>query len=327
MGEHLEIAKKFVQEQLQKRGDITGVLLVGSVASEEETECSDIDLRLIIESTQDASLHRDGIDVWQDGIYIDAALVPQDVYADLDQILTNPTRANDLNSGRILYDPTGFLTQMQKATQAVFMAPAWVAVRIKPLVEQIPQHILRLQEAIDTEDHRKICIHAGRIVFGCAVIPLIQHGIAPSSTRHLIQLGHLSERTKNRLCEFEGASHMDVTDVLAILPIFSRLSSVCETLKWGHLPDYMVKKVTWMTRNGYHREAIHTMWINSGFRVHDCLHNHDPLVLSETDQLVQDWLRGVNWEGKEILEGKLKAVTLIWEEIKTSIADLLSEVA
>ena len=53
MVDRIEIAKKFIQEQLQKRDDIIGALVVGSVARGEETELSDIDLDLIVEGDFD----------------------------------------------------------------------------------------------------------------------------------------------------------------------------------------------------------------------------------------------------------------------------------
>ena len=46
MVNRLEMAKLFVQEQLEKRDDIVGAFVVGSVARGEDTEASDIDLRI-----------------------------------------------------------------------------------------------------------------------------------------------------------------------------------------------------------------------------------------------------------------------------------------
>jgi predicted nucleotidyltransferase len=185
MRRHLEIAQSFVQEQLQQRQGIVGVLLVGSVAYGEETAFSDIDLRLIVQVEPGTELDRTGIDGWRDGVYMDALPVERADYADLEKILDHSIRANDLNSGLILYDPTGFLAEMQSATRAVFMAPERVAQRLQHLLERGPQNIRNLQQAIETHDSIRICIFTGRLVFGMALIPLIHQGIAPSSVRHL----------------------------------------------------------------------------------------------------------------------------------------------
>ena len=59
---HVEIAKSFVQEQLQARDDIVGVLLVGSAASGEVSGFSDIDLRLIVSGRKGETTAREALD-------------------------------------------------------------------------------------------------------------------------------------------------------------------------------------------------------------------------------------------------------------------------
>ena len=327
VGHHRAIAEKFVGELLETRHDILGVLLVGSVAHAEETAFSDIDLRVVLNDETATSQQRDGLDTWCDHIYIDAVPVPQSAYADLSTIFRNPISANDLDSGRIVYDPTGFLQQMQQATQAAFMAPKWVAARIHPLYRRIPQHLLRFQDAITTGDLRSLCIQTGRIVFGCAIIPLLHQGIAPSSTRHLRQLGQISASAKHRLCDFEGALHLSETDVLTLVPAFSTLSALGDTARWGHLPEYMIKKVAWMAQHGYHHEAIHALWINGSFRLQDCERQGDRQTLSEADRFVQEWLHAVKWFGEDWQTNKFRQITAIWEDTKASIADILEEIS
>lgn len=65
MSRHLEIAKRFVQEYRQNHKNLVGALLVGSAAYGEETEFSDVDLRLIVEVERGEELDRNGIDAWQ----------------------------------------------------------------------------------------------------------------------------------------------------------------------------------------------------------------------------------------------------------------------
>jgi predicted nucleotidyltransferase len=319
MSRHLEIAKRFVQEYRQKRKNLVGALLVGSAAHGEETEFSDVDLRLIVEAAPGEELDRNGIDAWREGIYIDALPVARQDYTDLEKILANPIRANDMNSGLILFDDIGQLAQLQLKTQAVFMAPHQVARRVQHLAGRIPCGILRLREAIESKDPLNIWIHAGRLLFGLALIPLIQQGIAPSSIRHLSQLGTLSMMLKERFCALEGSTNMEKEDVLAIFPIFARLTSAGDTSQWGNMPGYIVKKIEWMARNGYHREAIHAMWINGNFRANDCLQGNDPSTIAVAEQLAQDWFRNVNWEGADVLDKRLKQITMLWEDIRAAI--------
>lgn len=318
MSRHLEIAQSFVREQLQQRQGIIGILLVGSVAYGEETAFSDIDLRLIVDVEPGTELERAGIDGWRDGIYIDALPVDRADYTDLEQVLDHSIRANDLNSGLILYDPTGFLAAMQTATRAVFMAPERVAQRLQHLLERVPQNIRNLQQAIETHDPIRICIYTGRLVFGMALIPLIQQGIAPSSVRHLDQVGRLSAPLRAQFCELEGSAHLRVADILVLADINARLTAACQKAEWGNMPGYVVKKTTWMAQNGYPHAAVHAMWINCNFRANDALQSDDPQVIAAAQQLTQEWLQAVNWVGESILTQKLQMVDNLWAEIQST---------
>ena len=77
-----EIAKQYVQEMLEKRDDIVGALVWGSVARGDATEASDIDLAFIVESDAGEEIERGGIDTWRDGVYIEAGLAPLERYGD-----------------------------------------------------------------------------------------------------------------------------------------------------------------------------------------------------------------------------------------------------
>lgn len=324
MGHHLNLAKQFVTEQRQQQPNLMGALLVGSTARGEETAFSDIDLRLIVQPTVDASLDRNGIDLWRDGIYIDALPVAWEDYTDLEQILTHPIRANDMNLGMLLYDPTGLLAQRQREAQLLFMTAPYMARRVQSLTERIAPRLTNLQRAITVNDQLHICIYTGRLVFELALIPLIQQGIAPSSTRHLRQLRPIAPRLYDQLCAIEGSTKITLETLWHCHQIFAQLSSACDSTRWGHMPDYVVKKMAWMIDNGYEREALHAMWINSGFRVNDCLQSEDPATIAAAQQLTQAWLTAVEWVEQTRYETKRQQISQLWTEIQTMLAPLLS---
>lgn len=323
MGQHLELAQQFIEEQRQQYPNLVGALLVGSAAQGAETAFSDVDLRLIVQAEPDALLNRHGIDVWRNGIYIDALPVAWADYTDLERILTHPIRANDMNSGLILYDPTGRLAQMQHETQALFMASSYVARRVQSLAERVTPWLGGLQQAIAANDSLSICVYTGRLVFGLALIPLIGHGVAPSSTRHLRQVGQLAPRLCDQLCEIEGATQMEQVTVLECHRIFTELSAACDTTKWGNLPAYVVKKTEWMIHNDYQREAVHTMWINTSFRANDCLQSRDSQTAATTERLAQSWLAVVRWTDQAVHHAKWQQINFIWTEVRASLAHLL----
>lgn len=90
------------------------------------------------------------------------------------------------------------------------------------------------------------------------------------------------------------------------------------------MPDYVVKKMAWMIDNGYEREALHAMWINSGFRVNDCLQSEDPATIAAAQQLTQAWLTAVEWVEQTRYETKRQQISQLWTEIQTMLAPLLS---
>ena len=53
MIDHLAMAREFLNEQLEKRGDIVAAYVYGSVARGESTEASDIDMAIIIDGEPD----------------------------------------------------------------------------------------------------------------------------------------------------------------------------------------------------------------------------------------------------------------------------------
>lgn len=324
MGQHLELAKQFVAEQHQQQQNLLGALLVGSTARSEETAFSDIDLRLIVQPATDDALDRNGIDTWRDGIYIDALPVTWDDYTDLERILTHPIRANDMNSGLLLHDPTGLLAQRQREAQSLFMAAPYIARRVQSLTGRVTPRLTNMQQAIAVNDQLHLCAYTGRLVFELALIPLIQQGIAPSSTRHLRQLGQIAPLLYDQLCAVEGSAQMASAAVRHCHQIFAQLSYACDTTRWGHMPDYVVKKMAWMIDNGYEREALHAMWINGGFRVNDCLQSENPATIAAAQQLTQAWLTAVEWNDQATFETKQQQLTQIWVEMQAALTPLLS---
>jgi predicted nucleotidyltransferase len=302
MVDRIEMAKKFIQEQIGKRDDIVGAIVVGSVSRGEEVEPSDIDISLIVEGHQ-----RSGVDTWQDGVYIDAKTVLKGDYEDLEEILQNPFRSTHLNDGLILYDPTGFLTRMQKELKVVFMEPRWVGKRVQFFLEGTRKHLSGLQESIEVRDPLGICEHVDGMLWGFTSVPLLRLGITPTSTRGLVRLGKASEPLKERVCAWEGSAKMNPDDVLALLSLILGGVSFMDTSKWGILPtEYVVKKIEWMAKNGQHREALHVLWIGMGVHAVEWRKSEDTSIKSKGSELTQRWLEGVGWDGKPALEEKLK---------------------
>jgi predicted nucleotidyltransferase len=312
----IKIAKKFIQEQVRKRDDIVGAILIGSVSRGEDVEPSDIDISFIVDGNVEG-LPRGSVDTWRDGVYIDAKTVLKGDYEDLDEILQNPFRATHINDGLVLYDPTGFFTQMQKELRVVFMQPKWVGMRVQFWLERTRKNMSGLQESIEVRDPLGICENVEGILWGFTSIPLLRLGITPTSTRGLVRLGQSSDTLRESICGWEGSSKMSAEDVLALLSLVLGGKSFVDTSRWGVLPtEYVVKKIEWMANNDQHREALHILWIGMGVDAVEWRKCEDTWIKSKGTELAQRWLGSVEWDGKVALQEKLKVATALLKEIE-----------
>jgi len=324
MIDRVEIAKKFIREQIRGRDDIVGAIVTGSVSRGEEVEPSDIDMSLIVDRNGEGH-QRGGVDIWQDGVCIDAKTALEGDYADLEKVLQNPFRATQINDGLILYDPTGVFTRMQKEVRVVFMEPKWVSMRVQFWLERARKHMSGLRESVEVRDPLGICENVGEILWGFTSVPLLRLGITPSSTRALVQLGETSAKLKESICEWEGSSKMNADDVLAWLALVSGGVSLTDTSRWGVLPtEYIVKKIEWMASNDLHQEAFHMLWIGMGEHAIDWRKRGDARIRSKGSELAQRWLEGIGWEGKVVLEEKQKMAKALLKEIEALAENLPS---
>ena len=324
MIDRIEIAKKFIQEQIRKRDDIVGAIVIGSVSRGEEVEPSDIDISLFVEGNVEGH-QPGGVGIWQEGVYIDAKIVLKGEYEDLEEVLQNPFKATHINDGLILYDPTGFFTRMQKEVRVVFMEPKWVSMRVQFWLERARKNMSGLQESVEVRDPLGICENVGGILWGFTSVPLLRLGITPSSTRALVQLGKTSDKLKESICEWEGSSKMNADDVLALLSLVLGGVSFVDTSKWGILPtEYIVKKIEWMAKNDLHREALHMLWIGMGVHAVEWRKREDAWIKSKGSELAQRWFEGIGWDGKVVLEEKQTIAKVLLKEIEALAENLPS---
>ncbi len=254
----IEIAQRYVEELLRQRQDIVAAWLAGSVARGEETAFSDIDLALMVAGT--GIVNRAGLDTWREGIYVEAGIVFQQGYTDLEVVLNDPFKATHMNDALILYDPTGFVTQLQNAVRPIYMQPQWLGKRLAFWLDNIRTSLERFREAVTAVDRLEICAAFGWFTFGCASIPLLHAGMTPSSTRGLLLLDRIAPTLKAHLAELEGSTQMSQADVLALEPLLQEMIPFCDA-SFGQLPIYFTKKTLWMAQQGQYQEALHPMWL------------------------------------------------------------------
>ena len=149
MIDHLEMARQFVQEQLEHRSDIIGAMVFGSVARGEAGETSDIDLS-ILTKTGDAQFNRD-LATWRRGVYIEAGLRSIEALSDFEKVMKHPVHATHINDALILHDPTGYLADLQSRVRAVYMEPKWLKLRLEPNLIKGRRGLALLRDAIGAD--------------------------------------------------------------------------------------------------------------------------------------------------------------------------------
>lgn len=324
MIDRVELARQFVQEKLQQRPDIVAAWVGGSLARGEDTESSDIDLVLLVPGDSAEGLSRGEVDTWREGIYIEAGFVPQNEYNELATVLHDPFKATHINDALILYDPTGFVTQMQQVVRPLFMAPQSLSKRLTFWVESGHTHCGKLREACTMADPTAICGAMLWIVFSVVSVPLLRVGKTPSSSRGLLQLGAVSRPLYDQLCVLEGSSLLTATDVLALQPLLADTLPLIDGKIWGDLPTYFIKKSLWLTQQGYVREAVHAMWMLMGAMAMSLAQPINPEVKAQATRVTTTWLHQMGWTDQASLSAKVELAETLVAAIAKEAADLPS---
>lgn len=312
----VEIARQYVEELLAQRQDIVAAWVGGSVARGEETALSDIDLQLMVPGL--GTHNRAGLDLWREGIYVEAGLVFQQEYADLETVLNDPVKATHMRDALILYDPTGFLKEMQDAVRPLYMQPQWLNKRLSYWLEIMRTSLAKFKEAVTAADALRICAALGLFTFGCSSIPLLRVGVTPSSSRGLLLLREVDPTLTAQIAEFERSTKMSASDVLALEPLLHEAIPFIDAA-FGQLPLYWMPKVLWMTREGHHQEAYHAMWLYMGVGAKGCLQRNDAAEMVAGTDLMQRWLHRIGMHKPAILAVMIQNAEILLQQVEVLV--------
>lgn len=315
----IAIAQQYVEEVLRQRQDIVAAWIGGSVARGEETEFSDIDLALMIAGT--GEINRAGLDTWREGIYLEVGLTFQQAYVDLEAVLNDPFKATHMNDALILYDPTDFLTQLQKAVCPLYMQPQWLEKRLVYWLTNLRTSLVNFREAVTTMEPLPICAALGWFTFGCTSILLLRAGITPSSTRGLLLLERVDPTLKVSLAELEGSPQMGQAGVLTLEPLLHEMAPLIDA-SFGQLPLYFTKKTLWMAQQGQYQEALHPMWLLMGVAAEGCLQRTDPAEHVLGINLAQRWLQQTGMREPDQLATKLQQAEMLLRQIELVVEEV-----
>lgn len=314
---HMEIARNYLQEMLQRRDDIVAAYVAGSVARGQATDLSDIDLEVIVAGEVDAALGRGGIDGWRNGIYIDAMLLAKERFADPEALLQDPMKSTQLWDAVILYDATGFLAQQQAAVRARFMEPQWLQARLTHWQTMMTSALATLHDGVTASDSLRICSGIGGFTFACASMPLIRAGITPSSVQLVTQLESVAPAIRTRLIALMSATPVSAAEIIALEP-FLLETGLLLGAAWGQFPGFYVQKMMAMAKKGEPAAVLQALWLMMAVVADICLQSDDTALKTKGADLLQNWLQQV---GCETPERQAVSVQLV-ESLLTDVTHL-----
>ncbi len=295
---YLDIARDYLQELQHQRTDIVAAYVAGSVARGEATDLSDIDLVVLVAGEVDAALGRGGIDGWRNGIYLDAVLLAQQRFADLEAWLQDAIKSGQLRDAVILYDPTTFLAQQQQALRTLFLEPQWVHARQTDWGKRIQPAFLTLCDGVSATDPLRICAGMGWFTFSYACATLLHAGIAPRSTWTLTQLASVAPAIRTRLLALMSVAPVSAAEVIALEP-FLLEAGLLQGAAWGQFPGFFIQKLMAMAKKGEPAAVLQALWLMMAVIADICLQSDDAALQTKGTNLLQNWLQQVGCETPE----------------------------
>ena len=110
----LETARVAVERLVASRTDVVCAFVAGSAANPECDYWSDVDVRVVV----DGDVAPSGAFELCDGVPLEWAYVALGGLLEADALRRHPFRAPEIEEGTVLYDPTGFLVDLQRTLRA-----------------------------------------------------------------------------------------------------------------------------------------------------------------------------------------------------------------
>ena len=324
MADRLEMASQFIQEQLEKRDDIAGAVVWGSVARGDWNETSDIDVALLLNEVAGKlkwdSEEARSLCTWREGVFIEVKLRPIEDYSGFDRIMHDMVAPTHMRNACILYDPSGVLTEAQRRVRLAFMEPKWIRLRVEPRLRQARDGIYALRDAIAEKSPRSICENMSTLALYLPTLALLQKGITPSARQPMGRLAKVRPALCERIAKLECSQDMSVEDVLRLVTLFSDQLDTMEPTERSPTMKHFEMTLPIMSTAGQLSDVIYNIWVE--WRWMPKREEASADMNAKMDALATNLLHFVGWEGEEFFREKLKLAESIMEEIEAITADL-----
>jgi hypothetical protein len=292
------IARDFVAEMLDRRSDIVGAMVFGSVARGEATRTSDIDIAIYLEG--DPGEGARDLSCWREGVFLEAGFVAADRLGPPDEVMRSPIDATHLNDALVLYDPTGRFRALQRQVRAVFMEPRWLVLRLGFALAMLAGARTALRAAVAAGDVLGILRQAMIVTHGAASVPLYLRGITPSSTRKLALVGSADPSMRDAIVAYECALPRAAIDAAALAAACERFLAAANRPDLGGLADYMVWKARHAITDGALDDGIDMLWCAAGMSA------PGEAARADARDPARGWFDLVGWSGEEAIANKEK---------------------
>jgi len=229
----------------------------------------DVDVVVVLpEGAQD-----DTVEVFYRGVMLEVISIDLKAHQDAEAILANPSHGPNMATTRILADPTGILTPLQKNVAAEYGKRRWITARCEKEKASAEKHLAAMRAASTPQERLDSVWAFLSALSGLLAVAQLKR---PTTRRTLALLGELlDEQGRPDLHEAAltlfGSAPMSRGDVQVMLDrsvvAFDRSVEVYKTpTPYGftirpHLRPYLAEATQEMIDEGNHREAMY--WITA----------------------------------------------------------------
>jgi hypothetical protein len=230
----------------------------------------DVDVYVVVEDVEKSGQRQQKL--FYKGIILETVFCNLDGYRSAEEVLSNPLSAHNLAVPSVISDPTGKLTELQRAVAQGFAQRRWVQERCESAKQSIRTLFDEWNEA-NTREEWGHCFW--RVLLRTGDLVAVAHLRPPTVRRCLEQIRELLQH-QDRLTLHEsilqvlGSAHMNREQVESALQeclkAFDRAAEVIQTSVFGdfqlhsHVRPYLAEGAQEMIDKGHHREAM--WWIS-----------------------------------------------------------------
>ena len=290
----LSVAERYVDELVRPRREISGTLVVGSVASGTDGPHSDIDLRLFnTQMRRDDRPRRDG-GRWFRDVYVDVSEVPDAWLGDPAWIAGCPRHGGPFRFGRAVFDREGRVERMLGAVRELYSLPEYHGMRVRLFRNIVDEKINESVNAMPGTSY-DLCRSLPFPIIDASVMPAICAGVSPSTIKSMLQMESLDTSLYRVFLAATQPAGIDLAFVRRWLADAELVGAANANVFTNHVLD----QVSWLASQGHCAAATHILWA----LVYFCL---ERLEGESRENKACEWLRGIGWIGHEEIRAKLE---------------------